>query len=100
LCNTNYTYKNMEKLKKYLEYQTAFALIVFGFALIIFGIYFFLEIKSAEQTGQVVQMKRIVRAIYNWGGKFTILFIFEIIGIMTLVSGIRQYKEINSNKSL
>jgi uncharacterized membrane protein YidH (DUF202 family) len=89
----------MEKIKKYLEYQTAFALIVFGLALIVFGIYFFLEIKSAEETGQVVQMKRIVRAIYNLGGKFTILAIFEIIGIMTLVSGIRQFKEINSNSN-
>lgn len=88
----------MKKLKNILDYQTQIAIIVVGISLIIFGIYFFFEIISYEETNQVIQMNRMLRIIYDFGGKYCILVFFEILGIVTLFFGVKQLRELKSNE--
>ncbi|MNJ91847.1 hypothetical protein D3C87_95020 [compost metagenome] len=65
---------------------------VIGVAFIIYGIYLFLDICTIETAGQPVRMKKILQVIYNLGGKQTILVIFELTGVILLVSGIQQLR--------
>jgi hypothetical protein len=84
----------MKKLQEYLEYQTQIALIIIGFALVYFGIYFFFEIKFLEDTYQMVQMKRYLRIVYDFGGKYTILTLLVLPGIIALVYGVKQFVDL------
>ena len=65
---------------------------VIGIALIVYGIYLFIDINTMEANGQTVRMKKIFELIYNFGGKYTMLAIFEIVGIVVLISGIKQLR--------
>lgn len=76
----------------FLEKQRLFWLFVAGLALIIFGIYFFMEIQTAERNRETVRMNRIFRLIYDLGGKYTILALFEMVGLIAVISGIKQLK--------
>ncbi len=87
----------MEKLKALLEKQSQIWLIIIGLVLMGFGIYQFLELAVAEEAGQVVKMKRILELIYRFGGKYTLLALFEGLGILCLVSGIVQLKVTSKN---
>lgn len=82
----------MDKLRSFLEKQNQIWLIIGGIALIGYGIYLFINIKGMENGGQEIRMKRILETVYNLGGKYTILAIFEFFGIAVLVSGILQFK--------
>jgi hypothetical protein len=64
-----------------------------GIALIGCGIYLFLHIKSAEEHGQLVRMKKAIELIYILGGKYTVLALFEISGLGVLITGIRLVKD-------
>lgn len=75
-----------------LEKQKLFWLIAVGLALIIYGVYFFMEIKSIEENHGIVRMKRVFLLLYNLGGKYAILALFEIVGLITLIAGIKQLK--------
>ncbi len=84
----------MEKLQKYLEYQTEIALIILGLALVVFGFYFYFDIKHLEETKKVIQMNRFLRIVYNLGGKYSILAFFEIFGMVVLFYSIKQLKDL------
>lgn len=77
-------------MKKILENQSIIWLIFLGISLIIFGIYTFLEIRTIEEEGGVFRTKKILQLIYNFGGKYTLLALFESIGIICVISGIKQ----------
>lgn len=82
----------MSKLKNILEKQNQIWVILVGIALIVGGIYFFLDIQSKEIAGTEVRMKKILELIYNFGGKYTILAMFEVFGLIVLISGIQQLR--------
>lgn len=75
-----------------LEKQKIFWLLIVGAALMIYGVYFFLELQSIEKANGAVQLKRIFLLVYNYGGKFTLLAIFELVGLITLFAGIKEFK--------
>lgn len=79
-------------LKKILEKQSVIWTLLVGLALIVYGIYLFTEISSTESAGGVVRMKRIFQLLYDFGGKYSILAVFEVIGVISIISGIRQLK--------
>ncbi len=82
----------MEKLESLLELQGKLWVLIIGIGLILFGIYQFNEIVAMEQAGDEVRLRRIFQYIYNFGGKYSILAIFEATGIIALVSGILQIR--------
>lgn len=77
-------------MENILKNQQQFWLIIIGLALIIYGLYLFNDIRVIENKNGIVQLRRVFNVIYNIGGKYLILVIFEIIGILALVSGIKS----------
>ncbi len=84
------TDRNMNKLN---EYQTILWTFVLGVVLIVFGFYQFFEISALEEAGKTVRMKKALEMIYNVGGKYTILAIFELIGLICLYSFISHLRD-------
>ncbi len=82
----------MSKLKNILEKQNQIWVFLIGIILIAAGIYFFLDIQSKEIAGTEVRMKKIFQLVYNFGGKYAILAIFEVVGLIALISGIQQLR--------
>lgn len=83
----------MNNLKNLLEKQNQIWLVIIGLVLIVYGVYEFQDIASKEASGQPVRMKKIMQYIYQAGGKYTILSMFEIVGIISLMSGILQLRK-------
>lgn len=82
----------MGKIENILEKQNKIWVFIIGLALIIGGFYFFFDMKTTEEAGQAVRMKRAFQYVYDFGGKYLILAIFEIVGIIALISGIQQLR--------
>lgn len=82
----------MDKLKNILEKQNQIWVFLVGIALIIAGIYFFFHIQGLENAGQDVRFSRKIQWVYDILGKFGILAVFEIVGVIALISGIKQLR--------
>jgi len=82
----------MDKLKNILEKQNQIWVFLIGIALIIAGFYFFFHIQGLEEVGQEARFSRKIQWIYDYLGKYGILALFEIVGLIALVSGIRQLR--------
>lgn len=82
----------MSKIKNILEKQNQIWVVLVGIALIIAGFYFFFHIQGLEEAGTEVRFGRKVQWIYNYLGKYGILALFEIVGFIALISGIRQLR--------
>ncbi|MBE7659704.1 hypothetical protein [Tenacibaculum finnmarkense] len=82
----------MGKTEEVLEKQNKFWVFIVGIALIIGGIYFFFDMKTTEEAGLPVRMKKAFQIVYDFGGKYAILAIFEILGLFALISGIQQLR--------
>lgn len=82
----------MSKLINILEKQYQIWIFLIGIVLIVGGVYFFLDIKSMEEAGKEVHMNKLFKLVYNFGGKYAILAYFEVIGLLSLISGIQTIK--------
>lgn len=82
----------MSFYEKLLEKQNIFWTIVIGIAIAIFGVYYFFEIKTLEETGGDIRLNLFFYPIYKIGGKILILVATEIIGIGVFISGLIQAK--------
>jgi len=72
----------MEHLKKINNYIA----IAIGLSLIAFGIYLFLDIYKLEIANKPVKIRRAFQVLYTFGGKYLLLSVFEILGIVILLS--------------
>lgn len=82
----------MSKIKHILEKQNQIWVFLVGIALIIGGFYFFFHIQGLEEAGQQVRFGRKIQWVYNYLGKYGILAVFEIVGLIALISGIQQLR--------
>lgn len=82
----------MDKLTSFMERLNVLWIPILGLSLMIFGIYLFIDISFMEDTGQMIRLKNIFLLIYSVGGKHSILLLFELTGLITLISGIKQIK--------
>ncbi|WCC44694.1 hypothetical protein PJW08_14040 [Tenacibaculum finnmarkense] len=48
--------------------------------------------KTTEEVGLPVRMKKVFQIVYDFGGKYAILAIFEGLGLFALISGIQQLR--------
>ncbi|MEN7549932.1 hypothetical protein AAG747_18550 [Rapidithrix thailandica] len=87
----------MDKLKKLLEKQNALWLLIIGVVVILFGLYIFFKIKAKEDAGIEVRLPRLAERLYDLGGKYTLLALCEAVGIITLISGIKQVRDTFKN---
>lgn len=90
----------MSNLTKFLEKQNQIWTLIIGIALIAGGFYFFFYIKDFEDAGIEVSLPRYAKQLYKVGGKYTILAMFEIVGLIALISGIRQLTGKNKTEGL
>jgi len=81
--------------KKFMEKQNTFWLIVIGFALIGYGIYFFFQLQAAEQGLTPLSIPRFFHFLYNIGGKFLASGVIILVGIIVEFFGIM---DVISNK--
>jgi len=79
---------NQDTYKKFIEKQNTFWLVVVGVAMIIFGIYYFFELKSAEEGLKTVSIPWFLGFIYNIGGKFLVSGIIVLLGVVSGFYGI------------
>ncbi|PKG38866.1 hypothetical protein [Psychromonas sp. Urea-02u-13] len=82
----------IEKIESFLEKQNNIWVPILGAALIIVGFYVFFDMKIQEEAGIPVKMKRAYQYLYDFGGKYLILALFESLGIFALISGIQQLR--------
>ncbi|MEM9141510.1 MAG: hypothetical protein AAGA86_00895 [Bacteroidota bacterium] len=82
----------MGKLKNILEKQNQIWVVLLGIALIITGLYLFFDIQGMEAAGREVRFGRRFQFVYDSLGKFGVLAVFEILGLIALISGIQQLK--------
>ncbi|WP_417785161.1 hypothetical protein [Tenacibaculum sp.] len=82
----------MNKLKNTLEKQNQIWVFLIGIALIIAGFYFFFHIQELEEAGQEVRFSRKIQWVYDYLGKYGMFASFEIVGLIALISGIKQLK--------
>lgn len=81
----------MNNFQKLLEKMHLLWVPVIGLAFISYGIYDFFETSAKEVAGEPVNNGRL-RFLYDFGGKYAILGLFLILGIICVVVGIKQLK--------
>lgn len=64
--------------------------LLIGGMLIAFGIYMYIDLAAWEKSAEQKSLNRMIWRLYDWGGKIAVTLFFNGIGLITLLSGLKQ----------
>ncbi len=64
-----------------------------GGLIIIYGFYRFFNIRELEETGLPLRLSKLFELIYDFGGSYAILAIFELLGISIVILSLTKQKK-------